>query len=555
MSRLFSVVICNFNHGAWLEAAVASALDQCAPAVAHEVIVVDDGSTDDSRERLAAMQVARPADAATALRVFHQAQAGQAGALYRGVRESTGDYVCLLDSDDLFDADKIQRVNDALDLHPELRFLIHNVRIRDEARGCCLDRLLLPLRMADGKAVVRLRDKPDAIHFPVPCGVVLRRDTALQILDAMPRDDWWQGADGTLNLATWCAIGEVGIIDQALATYRVHGANHLALIADGRLSALPRSHLRIPKRLAFVERLLDNLDVDPVHRMAAQEAIAQVARNSRLRPDSPSPARYRAQSESIALGSGDPVWPVVARHVASSSATHLHFALAGDQIHSWFHERMAHHHATLPAMVLGCDFAMHLPSGERLREHVLLTHGRVSRGQLAWPPFPSWHPWPLGPLSTLSIRVTPLVRAWVAHCDRNASERARHYASILLGGGLWALGGAAIVDEAWASICRPNADILVSLASGDALPDDPDCPPGEPFAWLDLPVLLVGFVIEAAAETRTQLPPGWIAALARWARSVLPTSLCDQLAAHADRARLPLLARNLRQSPAGNILR
>ena len=45
----FSVVICNYNFARFVGAAIRSALEQDYPAHLIEVIVVDDGSTDDSR--------------------------------------------------------------------------------------------------------------------------------------------------------------------------------------------------------------------------------------------------------------------------------------------------------------------------------------------------------------------------------------------------------------------------------------------------------------------------------------------------------------------------
>jgi len=550
MGQRYSIVICNYNHGPWVLSAVGSALAQTYPAAEYEVIVVDDGSTDDSRDRLAQLQSDRPPGQLPVLHVVHQARVGQAGALHRGVQLAVGDFVCLLDSDDVFDLDKLRSINSVLDAQPFLKFLIHNVRVLDQARGAVLDQLLLPVPMGAGKTVVRLLEHPEAVHFPVPCGVVLRRDTALDLLEQIPRDDWWQGADGTLNLAAWLLIGEVGILDRPLATYRVHVNNHFALMADGALSSVPRSQRRGPKRLALVERLIDAADLEPEHRQAAQHAVAQVARNMRLRSDSPRATQLVRRSETWELDDAKPLWPAVAQRVANSSASYIHFSRARDKVHPWFHERMAHLHATMPALVVGCDFALHGPEGERLREHVLLTHSRTSRGTRCWSPYPDWKSWPLGPLSSLSFRLSPMVRAWVAHCDLRASPHARRFPSILLAGGLWALGGAALADESWVSVWQADADVLVSLTAGDALADAVDCPLGRPFAWLDLPMLLVGFVIEAPSGVRSQLPPGWNAALARWAREKLPTPLCEQLAHHAERADLKLVARLLRDPAA-----
>ncbi|WP_295532790.1 glycosyltransferase [uncultured Thioclava sp.] len=91
-SPLISVIINNYNYGAFLARAVQSALDQ--RDVHAEVIVVDDGSSDDSRAVINSF-----GDQIVA--VF-QANAGQAAAINTGVRYSKGEILCFLDADDWF---------------------------------------------------------------------------------------------------------------------------------------------------------------------------------------------------------------------------------------------------------------------------------------------------------------------------------------------------------------------------------------------------------------------------------------------------------------------
>jgi cellulose synthase/poly-beta-1,6-N-acetylglucosamine synthase-like glycosyltransferase len=85
---LVSVVIPSYNSAAWIGAAVASAAAQSyRPA---EIIVVDDGSSDDS------LLVARSAGA----RTIAAPHAGRSSARNRGIRESRGAWVAFLDADD-----------------------------------------------------------------------------------------------------------------------------------------------------------------------------------------------------------------------------------------------------------------------------------------------------------------------------------------------------------------------------------------------------------------------------------------------------------------------
>jgi glycosyltransferase involved in cell wall biosynthesis len=93
-----SVIIPNFNYGRYIEAAVESALAQTRPP--KEIIVVDDGSTDDSLSRLS-----RFGDQITVLR---QNRMGVGAARNHGASVSSGNIIAFLDSDDIWTPDKLE---------------------------------------------------------------------------------------------------------------------------------------------------------------------------------------------------------------------------------------------------------------------------------------------------------------------------------------------------------------------------------------------------------------------------------------------------------------
>ena len=100
MAQLVSILIPCFNAERWIAQAIESALAQThAP---REVIVVDDGSTDDSREIIARY--------GNRIISVLKENGGQASALNAGGAASRGEIICLLDSDDSFDAHKVERV-------------------------------------------------------------------------------------------------------------------------------------------------------------------------------------------------------------------------------------------------------------------------------------------------------------------------------------------------------------------------------------------------------------------------------------------------------------
>lgn len=99
MPPLVSVVIPNHNYGRFLAEAIESALRQTYPHV--ELLVVDDGSTDESREVLRRY--------ARRLRWISQPRQGVSAARNRGVRESRGELVAFLDSDDAWRPETLAR--------------------------------------------------------------------------------------------------------------------------------------------------------------------------------------------------------------------------------------------------------------------------------------------------------------------------------------------------------------------------------------------------------------------------------------------------------------
>jgi glycosyltransferase involved in cell wall biosynthesis len=105
---LVSIVIPNYNLGALVGDAVASALAQTYRNV--EVIVVDDGSTDDSLARIREL----PAFRGGALRLVEQANTGVSSARNAGARVARGTHIAFLDADDLLSPAYVERCLDAL---------------------------------------------------------------------------------------------------------------------------------------------------------------------------------------------------------------------------------------------------------------------------------------------------------------------------------------------------------------------------------------------------------------------------------------------------------
>lgn len=105
---LISVVMPCHNAAAHVAEAVASVLGQSYAPV--ELIVVDDGSTDGSTERLQALAAAHP----DRLALVHQVRAGPFAARNAGLTHAHGNFVAFLDADDLWHPDALARLHHAL---------------------------------------------------------------------------------------------------------------------------------------------------------------------------------------------------------------------------------------------------------------------------------------------------------------------------------------------------------------------------------------------------------------------------------------------------------
>jgi glycosyltransferase involved in cell wall biosynthesis len=117
MAGRVSVVVPAYNAGAFLAAALDSVFAQDCPA--HEVIVVNDGSTDNTAEVIAGY--------VGKVRVVSQANLGIAGARNAGLAGLTGDLVAFLDADDLWPANSLSARAAVLAAHPDIGFVFGGV--------------------------------------------------------------------------------------------------------------------------------------------------------------------------------------------------------------------------------------------------------------------------------------------------------------------------------------------------------------------------------------------------------------------------------------------
>ena len=123
-----SVVIASYNHAPFIAPCLESVLAQTFQD--FEVIVTDDGSTDGTAGLIADF-IAQRGDARFAVHTSGENR-GACIALNHGIRRARGEYVAILNSDDLFLPDKLQRQVTFLDAHPEIAALFGRPLFIDE---------------------------------------------------------------------------------------------------------------------------------------------------------------------------------------------------------------------------------------------------------------------------------------------------------------------------------------------------------------------------------------------------------------------------------------
>lgn len=115
-----SVIIPSYNHAKYIVDTLISVFDQDVSSNIYEVIVVDDGSTDDSVEILKALQ------ATQSFNLITQSNKGVSAALNNGIASARGEYIALLASDDLWASNKLRLQIDALKNFSSSRFCFTN---------------------------------------------------------------------------------------------------------------------------------------------------------------------------------------------------------------------------------------------------------------------------------------------------------------------------------------------------------------------------------------------------------------------------------------------
>lgn len=205
---MVSVVIPTYNCGRFIAEAIESALGQTVAP--YEVIVVDDGSTDDSAQILTSYGD----------RIIHvrQQNQGVGAARNKGAEVATGEFLAFLDADDYWAPTKLEKQLAVFEGDPDIG-LVHCGYQNVDSYGTALD---VDLRGSDGWVAEKLLRFEPSITAPGST-TLIRRSDFWQVggydtnADLHPSEDW----DISYRLARrW----KYGFVPEPLLYYRQHGS-------------------------------------------------------------------------------------------------------------------------------------------------------------------------------------------------------------------------------------------------------------------------------------------------------------------------------------------
>ena len=276
--KLVSVVIPAYNAARFLGEAIDSVLKQSYPD--FEVIVVDDGSTDDTPSVLGSY--------ANQIRVVRQENQGLSAARNAGIALARGEYIAFLDADDVWLGRKLELQVEALAEYPQAS-LIHTGAMKWDVGSGAESPFAKDAHLYQGACFNALID-----HCSICVSSVMVRRNALNengVFDPEIRRPTTQDYDLWLRLAM---KGTFAYVDAPLVKYRVHESNAssskeimwedsifvLKKLTDHRVSLSAEGCVRVRSKIAELSfdlgyHLFNQGDFPRARKWLAQSAVSR----------------------------------------------------------------------------------------------------------------------------------------------------------------------------------------------------------------------------------------------------------------------------------------
>jgi glycosyltransferase involved in cell wall biosynthesis len=205
-----SVLINNYNYGRFVGRAIDSVLSQQTSDV--EIVVVDDGSTDQSAVVLQ--------EYGSRIKVLFQENMGQAAAINAAVRSSSGEILCFLDADDWWAPGKLSAVAKAFEADSEAALVYH--RLQPVLSDGSPTMKPIPRTLCSGNLASRLSRSAGWWPFPMTSAIAVRRST-WDAAGFIP-ESFRISADAWL-VGMYPFLGKVVALPDSFGFYRIHNNN------------------------------------------------------------------------------------------------------------------------------------------------------------------------------------------------------------------------------------------------------------------------------------------------------------------------------------------
>lgn len=237
-SPFVSILINNYNYGRFLGDAIRSALAQTY--VNREIVVVDDGSTDNSVEIAQAF--------GDVVHLITKMNGGQASTFNAGFAASRGEIICLLDADDEFLPGKVERIVEVFQQNAQIGWCFENLKLFRNSKSERIPRAqYFDAGSVDARESMRHGVFPSNIES-ASSGLSFRRELMSRILP-MPHAKSILLCDDYIKTACF-ALSPGLALDEELALQRLHGSNLYTDTmtrdrgATGQMSLLMGIHLQ-----------------------------------------------------------------------------------------------------------------------------------------------------------------------------------------------------------------------------------------------------------------------------------------------------------------------
>ena len=249
---LISVIISNYNYGRYLDGAIQSVLEQTYKNI--EIIVVDDGSTDDSHDVIKKFE--------GKISPIYQNHKGQCSALNAGFYLSRGDIIIFLDSDDSLLANAVERFVPTFIGNKGITKCQGYMNAID-AQGRSLGKRV-PSQLTQSGIYKNevFNYGPMAINNAWTSGNAWSRLFLEQVMP-MPEDSENSVfPDGALNPLA-ALFGPIVTLEEPVADYRIHGLNHGPIGNEFNVSSLSKILIRRRNNYEFIAKRAEILGLYP----------------------------------------------------------------------------------------------------------------------------------------------------------------------------------------------------------------------------------------------------------------------------------------------------